>query len=262
MNFPHVETWLHRINPSLKLVLFVVLFLAILFIHNLNVLINFTYASLLLLFVFSGHPLRRLLLYSSPFIIIFISSATAMIFFGDGETTWWRWGLVHITEESFYRGLHIGFRALNFAAFGLLFALTTRPVNLFYSLMQQLKLPAKFSYSFMAGIRLLPIMFEEFQTLRQAAKVRGGLSGRGPASWYKKLRFYSIPLLAQSIRRAQRIAVAMEAKRFSSTRKRTYYYILSYSWYDALYVLVLVAAITGAYLAGSNWPYFPVTDVR
>lgn len=262
MNFSHNETWLHKINPSLKLLLFIVIFIAILFIHNLNTLINLTFASVTLLLAYSGHPLRRVLLFTSPFILIFISSSTAMIFFGDGETTWWRWGLVHITQESFYRGLHIGFRALNFAAFGLLFALTTRPVYLFYSLMQQLKLPAKFSYSFMAGIRLLPIMLEEWQTLQQAAKVRGGLSGRGPASWYKKLRFYSIPLLAQSIRRAQRIAVAMEAKRFTSGRKRTYYYIMSYSWYDAWYVLVLTAAVAAAMWIGSSWPYFPITDVR
>lgn len=262
MNFPHRETWLHRINPSVKLLLFILYFIAILFIHNINVMINLTYANLFLLIVFSGHPLLRLLLYSSPFIIIFISSSTAMMFFGDGETTWVKWGLLHITEESFYRGLHIGFRALNFAALGLLFALTTRPVRLFYSLMQQLKLPPKFSYSFMAGIRLIPIMFEEFQTLRQAAKVRGGIRGRGLRGAYKQLRFYAIPLLAQSIRRAQRIAIAMEAKRFASREARTYYYIIGYSWYDILYVVVLVAAVAGAWWTGSNWPYFDVLDVR
>ena len=170
MNFPHRKTWLHRINPSLKLIVFVLLFIIIVMIHNINIMINLTIANLLILFLFSGHPLRRLLLYSSPFLFIFVSSAAAMMFFGQGETTWVKWGLLHITEESFYRGLHIGFRALNFAAVGLLFALTTSPVKLFYSLMQQLKLPPKFSYSFMAGIRLIPIMFEEFQTLRHAAR--------------------------------------------------------------------------------------------
>lgn len=262
MNFPHNKTWLHHINPSVKLILLILNFIAILFIHNINVLINLTYVNLFLLIVFSGHPLPRLLFYSSPFIIIFISSSTAMMFFGDGVTTWFKWGLLHITEESFYRGLHIGFRALNFAAMGLMFALTTRPVNLFYSLMQQLKLSPKFSYSFMAGIRLIPIMFEEFQTLRQAAKVRGGLKVRGIRGVFRQLRFYSIPLLAQSIRRAQRIAIAMEAKRFAPRQTRTYYYMIGYSWYDVLYAAVLVITFTGAWWIGSNWPYFDITDVR
>lgn len=262
MNFPHRKTWLHRINPSLKLIVFVLLFIIIVMIHNINIMINLTIANLLILFLFSGHPLRRLLLYSSPFLFIFVSSAAAMMFFGQGETTWVKWGLLHITEESFYRGLHIGFRALNFAAVGLLFALTTSPVKLFYSLMQQLKLPPKFSYSFMAGIRLIPIMFEEFQTLRHAAKVRGGLEGRSLRSLYKKIRFYTVPLLAQSIRRAQRIAVAMEAKRFGMESKRTYYYIISYSWYDLLYLILLAAAVSFAYSAGLGMPYFDITDVR
>jgi energy-coupling factor transport system permease protein len=262
VNFEHKETWLHRVNPSVKLFAFVLYFIAILFIHNINVLINLTYANLFLIIMFSGHPFKRLLLYSSPFLLIFVSSSTAMMFFGEGETTWVRWGLLHITEESFYRGLHIGFRALNFAALGLMFALTTRPVRLFYSLMQQLRLPPKFSYSFMAAIRLIPIMIEEFQTLRQAARVRGGLNGRGLRAAYKKLSFYAIPLLAQSIRRAQRIAVAMEAKRFVSNRQRTYYYIVGFSWYDALYVIVLCGAIACAWWTGTGWPYFDITDVR
>src|SRR5690606_24542574 len=106
MNFTYRETWIHRINPSVKLILFVLYFIAILFIHNINVLINLTYANILLLAIFSGHPFRRLLLYASPFLIIFVSSSTAMMFFGTGETTWVRWGLLHITEESFYRGIH------------------------------------------------------------------------------------------------------------------------------------------------------------
>lgn len=105
-------------------------------------------------------------------------------FFGKGETTWWEWGLIHITEESFYRGLHLGFRALIFALLGLMFSLTTRPVFLFYSLMQQLKLKPKYAYSFMAGIRLIPIMIEEFQTIRQAMIVRGVEQRKGLANFF------------------------------------------------------------------------------
>ncbi len=183
-------------------------------------------------------------------------------FFGKGETTWVQWGLLHITEESFFRGLHLGFRALNFAALGLLFALTTRPVYLFYSLMQQVKLPAKYAYSFMAAFRLLPIMFEEFQTLRHALKVRGVQEKKGIKGIYEKIKFFSIPLLAQSIRRAQRIAIAMEAKRFSQMKGRTYYYNLGFSGYDVLFILYLVSMIAAAYIGSQYFPYFNIPDVR
>lgn len=225
-------------------------------------MINFCLVTILLLAFFSGHPWKRVLLFSIPFVIIFISTSTSMIFFGKGETTWFRWGLVHITEESFYRGIHLGFRALSFASVGLMFALTTRPVLLFYSLMQQLKLPPKFAYSFMAAIRLFPIMLEEFQTLRYALKVRGVSAEKGLRGFYQKLKFFSIPMLAQSIRRAQRIAIAMEAKRFSNSQKRTYFYQIGYSRYDLFFILYLLLAIPLAYWVSNQWPYFNILDVR
>lgn len=239
------ETWLHRINPSLKLLVMLALFISVLFIHNLNVLINLTIVLFLLFFTFTGYSFKSLLLFLFPFIIIFISTSTSMIFFGKGETTWFQWGLIHITQESFFRGLHIGFRALNFALLGIIFSVTTRPVYLFYSLMQQLKLPPKYAYSFLAGVRLIPIMIEEFQTIHYALKVRGASRARGFRGLFEQIKLYAVPLLSQSIRRAQRIAVAMEAKHFSSYSKRTYYYEIGFSKYDLLFVTSIVVLFLG-----------------
>lgn len=262
INLTYQETWLHRVNPSVKLIVSLALFITVLFIHHLDFMINFCLVSLFLLAFFTGHPWKRVILFSIPFLFIFISTSTSMIFFGKGETTWFRWGLVHITEESFYRGVHLGFRSLSFASVGLIFALTTKPVMLFYSLMQQLKLPAKFAYSFMAAIRLFPIMIEEFQTLRYALKVRGITEEKGIKGFYQKLKFFSIPLLAQSIRRAQRIAIAMEAKRFSLTKKRTYFYHVGFSGNDLILIVYLLLGIGVAYWCSHQWPYVNILDVR
>ncbi|RAV22133.1 energy-coupling factor transporter transmembrane component T family protein [Paenibacillus contaminans] len=262
IDFSYRETWLHRGNPALKLLLFVILFVYAMFVHNLDTLVYMTVFHFILLFSFSGHPLRRLLLYMSPFLLIFVSSAVSMALFGKGTTLWFEWGLVSVTKESFLRGIHLGFRALDFAVLGLTFALTTRPVYLFYSLMQQAKLPPKYAYSFMASIRLIPLLLEELQTLRYALKVRGMRRQRGIGGFYRKLKAYAVPLLAQSIRKAQRIAVAMEAKRFSEAKKRTYYYELSVSRIDAL-AIVAYAAIAAAAIGLSVYaPVFHMTDVR
>lgn len=258
----HDETWLHRVNPSFKLLLSMALFFVVLFTNNINFIINVTIVQLVLLLAYSGHPLRRLLLFMLPFALLFVSSSMSMMMFGKGDTTWLRWGLVHITEESFYRGMHLGFKTVNMALTGLIFALTTRPVALFYSLMQQCKLPAKFAYSFMAALRLMPIMAGEFQTLGMALKVRGVKRRVGLGGVYETLRLYAIPLLAQSIRRAQRIAVAMEAKRFSSARERTYYYRIGFSMRDAYLLLYIAAALGVALYVGQHFPYFHIGDVR
>jgi energy-coupling factor transport system permease protein len=261
LTFPHRETWLHSVNPTLKLIIFSLWFVVVILIHNFNVMMNVAIGSLILL-LWSGHPWRRLLLYSSPFLLVFVSTSTGMIFFGTGQTEWFKWGLVHITEESYYRGLHLGFRALSMAAAGLLFGLTTRPVYLFYSLMQHAKLPPKYAYSFMAAMRLMPILVEEFQTLRYALKVRGMRRQGFLRNLHSTLNRYAIPLLAQSIRRAHRIAVAMEAKRFAGNAKRTYYYAIGFSYRDFLFTVYTVVLFTLAYWVGDQFPYVNITDVR
>ena len=230
------ETWLHRVNPSLKLAVALLTCIVVLFVRDLE-LMAFIGSGLLLLFLlFTGQPLKRILLLLIPFCAIFVSTASAMIFFGNGETLWFEWGLIRITEESFLRGMLIGLRALVFAVLGLTFALTTRPVNLFYSLMQQLRLDPKYAYSFMAALRLIPIMTEEFETIRNARKVRGGERVKGLQGILFKMKVYTIPLLSGSIRRAHRIAVAMEAKRFSGKESRTYYYDIGFSGNDVLFL--------------------------
>ncbi|WP_256758642.1 energy-coupling factor transporter transmembrane protein EcfT [Cohnella sp. WQ 127256] len=261
LTFPHRETWLHQVNPTLKIVLFSLWFLAVILIHNFNVMLNVAIGSLLLL-PWSGHPWKRLLLYATPFLLVFVSTSTGMMFFGKGETDWFRWGLVNITEESFYRGLHLGFRALSMAAVGLLFGLTTRPVRLFYSLMQQGRLAPKYAYSFLAALRLVPIIIDEFQTLRHALKIRGMRKRGWFIGFYQLVHRYAIPLLAQSIRRAHRIAVAMEAKGFAGRAKRTYYYSIGFSYRDIVFVTYTLAVFGVAFLAGTYWPYLDIIDVR
>ena len=262
LNIPYHETWLHRVNPGFKLITFALMFLVVILIHNLNMMIYLSIAMLLLL-IGSGHPPLRLLLYASPFILVFISTSTGMIFFGKGETTWWKYGIIHITEESFLRGVHLGCRALSMAAIGLLFGLTTRPVRLFYSLMQQWRLPPKYAYSFLAAMNLIPILVYEFQTLRHALMIRGG--GNRTPKWniYALIKSYAIPLLAQSIRRAQRIAVAMEAKGFQSENKRTYYYRIGYSNSDVWFIVYFIGVVVSAYGLGLSVPLVEhAVDVR
>lgn len=257
------ETWLHGVNPSLKLLGSVMVFFLLMFTDNINILANATWMLLVLLFAGTGHPVRRLLLLLLPFALLFVSSSTSMIFFGKGETTWLRYGLVHVTEESFYRGLHIGLKTVDMALAGMIFALTTRPVRLFYSLMQQLRMPAKYAYSFMAALRLMPMAAEEYRTLQMALKVRGVRYSQGPGGWISRLQHAVIPLLAQSIRRAQRIAVAMEAKRFSAAGgERTFYYTIGWSVRDAGFVALLAGCAAAAFYLGHYAPFFHVGDVR
>lgn len=256
------DTWMYQINPTLKLSVMMLVFILILFTHNPNTLMNLAMFMFLFFLLFNGYSLKIVLLILLPFLFIFVSTSSSMIMFGKGDTTWVKWGFIHITEESFYRGIHIGLRAFVFGLLGLLFSMTTKPVNLFYSLMQQAKLSPKYAYSFLAGYRLIPIMIEEFNVIHRAMKVRGIGRQKGIGRAVNKLKAYSIPLLSQSIRRAFRIGVAMETKQFSSNAKRTYYYKIGFSKLDVCFICVIILIIASSHILSTHFPYLPIQDVR
>ena len=114
--------------------------------------------------------------------------------------------------------------------------------------MQQFKMPPKYAYSFIASIRLLPYIVEELHTRANALKVRGVTYSRGIKGAYERFRDFSVPLISQSIRRAQRIAVAMEAKSFQMSAKRTYYYPATFSALDGVFAGAIIAGAAAAYL--------------
>lgn len=235
--------FLHKVNPTLKLFILLVSFIGVLFIEDIYVVLCYLVV-LFFLFVLSTQlTLRQNLLLLLLLLLLFISTATSMVFFGKGTITWFCWGLIHITEESYYHGMFLGIRTLVFAFLGILFSLTTKPVLLFYSLMQQLGLKPKYAYSFMAGIRLLPMAMEEFQIIKKAIYVRGIKRRWGIGGAIHKLKLYTVPLLAQSIRRAYRIAIAMETKLFLHYANRTFYYKIQFSKFDFLFICLFLGIV-------------------
>ncbi|WP_339158889.1 energy-coupling factor transporter transmembrane component T [Paenibacillus sp. FSL W8-0186] len=259
---PRRTTWLHRANPAAKLGMIVLLFLLTLFTHSLDFIAYQAIAVFLVLFLMSGHPPWKIMLLLLPLLFVFVSSSITMILFGKGDTLWWKWGIIRISEESFYRGIHIGFKSVTFAAEGLLYVLTTSSVALFYALMQKVKLAPKYAYSFMASVRLLPMVWEEFLIRRSALQIRGVRHSRGIRGWIEQAKLYAVPLLSQSIRRAHRVAVAMESKSFHNSRRRTYYYTSEFTLYDLGLLLLLASAFAVAYSLANIYPLFGILDVR
>ncbi|MBS4196240.1 energy-coupling factor transporter transmembrane component T family protein [Lederbergia citri] len=245
---PARETWLYRVNPALKFAMFFALLLVVLFNQHVAFTFNQMILYGILLYGFSGYSWRRLLLFSLPIILSFFSSALTMMLFGKGETVWWSWGLIKISEESFNYGLLLGYKTACFGFLGLAFVLTSRPILFFYALMQQFRLPSKYAYSFIASIRMLPVIVDELQTRSNALKVRGVQFSKGIRGYFERLRMYTVPLFAQSIRRAQRVAVAMEAKRYQMGAKRTYFYPTNYSKMDIVFVVIMTISFVSAYL--------------
>ncbi|BDZ71311.1 hypothetical protein GCM10025861_18280 [Methanobacterium petrolearium] len=70
-------------------------------------------------------------------------------------------------------GVAIALRIYALLLFSFPFVLTTEPSNFIRSLIQNLKIPYRFSYGVLVAFRFVPMMETEFNVIRSAHKVMG-----------------------------------------------------------------------------------------
>lgn len=128
-----------------------------------------------------------------------------------------------MSEASLIIGVSLGLRVLCFASYSLLFVTTTDPSRFILSLIQHLRVPYRFGYAMLAVYRFLPMLGYEFLLIRGAQRIRGVPPRRGVRGWVLEAVRYMIPLLATALRRAERVAIAMEARGLGPGLHRTYY---------------------------------------
>jgi energy-coupling factor transporter transmembrane protein EcfT len=100
------------------------------------------------------------------------------------------------------------------AATSVLFAQTTEPTALVDSLVQQARVPERFAYGALAAYQAVPRLSEVLLTLRQARRIRGLRW-----SWHPRVL---VGLLVLSVRHADRLALAMDARGFGLAGRSRY----------------------------------------
>jgi energy-coupling factor transport system permease protein len=119
------------------------------------------------------------------------------------------------------RGLSLGLRLLGIALSGVLAIASTDPTDLADSLQQQAHLSPRLAIGVLAAVRMLPILAVEWQVLGMARRARGVSAGRSPIEAARLGFGMLLPLLVGSVRRATRLASAMEARGFGAANCRT-----------------------------------------
>ncbi|WP_188207523.1 energy-coupling factor transporter transmembrane component T family protein [Alkalibacillus aidingensis] len=189
-------------------------------------------------FAFSHISIKKWLLIFSPFVLLALGFAwMRMLYtseaFDSGPVLIQFWH-IEITKGAMEVAASLALRSLCFVALSLLFVLTTDSTKFMLSLMQQCKLSPKLTYGVLAGYRFLPTFKHELDVLRQAHRIRGVGRAKGIRGRIQQFRRYSIPLLANAIRKAERVAIAMESKGFTGERERTHYHemkVTKRDWY-------------------------------
>jgi energy-coupling factor transport system permease protein len=118
--------------------------------------------------------------------------------------------------ESLGSGVGLGLRLFGIAMAGLVALVTTDPTDLADALQQQLHLSTRVAVGTLAAMRLLPVMAGEWQTLALARRARGVDAGWSPLAAARIAFGMLLALLVGAVRRATRLATAMEARGFGA----------------------------------------------
>jgi energy-coupling factor transport system permease protein len=151
----------------------------------------------------------------------------------------------------FSAGLALGLRLLGIALSGVIAIATTDPTDLADSLEQQARLSPRLAVGVLAALRMLPILAIEWQLLGMARRARGVSAGLSPVTAARLAFGKLLALLVGAVRRATRLALAMEARGFGTAPCRT---IASPQRMRAADWGLLVAAVAlGATALGIGW---------
>ena len=235
------DTFLAALNPSVKLFAHLLVMVLLMTTTNPKVTLGIWILGVFIGICLGGWKVRFLLTRLLPYLGFFILVFWMMAAFGEGTETIWKWAWFHITVESMNHGLLIGLRMLGFVTYGLLFTTTTDLTLLIMSFIHQCKLSPKWAYGFLAGFRFIPLFQSEFNQMKIAHKVRGYRQKNRSKAFMR----YALPLFTQGIRKAERIAIAMEVRGFTGARDRTYYQRTKVVTKDLAYLLSLLVAVIG-----------------
>jgi len=113
-------------------------------------------------------------------------------------------------------GVAIGLRLAGIALAGIVAVASIDPTDLADALVEHLHAPRRFTVGALAAFRLMPLFADEWQTIAMARRARGLDNGRVTA-------FFSMTrsLFVAAIRRATRLAVAMDGRGFADPGCRT-----------------------------------------
>ena len=257
MQPPRPRSFLQRRNPSIKLLAVVLTAIALTFIFD-----PVTPAVIFLVTLVAGRWLGGLKLGTQlrpllVFVLAGVAILLANIFFNKenaASQALLYLGPVKITGPALWAAGTLWLRLLSFALLSLVFIRTTEPQHLILSLVHQLRLSYRVAYGIMVGYRMLPVFQAEYRTIRAAHRVRGVREGSSPLAFWSRTRRYAIPLLAGAVRKAGRIAVAMDARAFGALPDRTYRERMVVLWADWAFLAVVVAlvavVVVGLWLAG------------
>jgi energy-coupling factor transport system permease protein len=242
------DSWLHRLDPRAKIAVTLALAVAL-----------FTRQSFVALGVYAALALAGLILSRvppswfwrglKPVLWLAALTVVAQLLFAHGDVLA-SWGPFAVTREGLVTAGLLCLRLVILVVLGLLLTFTTAPIPLTDGLawllrpLRALRLPTEeLALMVTIALRFIPTLLGEVETIMRAQRARGAdFSHGGPVRRARALLPVLVPLFVLSFRRADQLALAMEARCYEPGQRRTRLHPLHAGWGD----LILCALTAGA----------------
>mgnify|MGYP002532178714 FL=1 len=257
------DSFLHKMDARVKLVLCLVFMVGIFFVVSF---VGFAWLTLFLLLAiaFSKVPLKSILKSIKGIIILLALTVLLNVFFTKTGNLLWEWWIFQIYDEGLKFAAKMLLRLTYLVMGSSLLTLTTTPVDLTHaieSLMKPLRV-VRFPVHELALIMSLtlsfiPSLIEETDRIIRAQKARGANFDTG--NLVKRAKAFVpilIPLLVGGFRRAEELANAMNSRCYEGATVRTQMRVMKVSWRDfvgAIVVLLFFTAVFVVYGMQNSW---------
>ncbi len=250
-----VDSWVHRLDPRVKILLTIALIVAVFLVHSpagYALILAFMYLVSRLAHV----PFKLLLKGLKPLRFILILTFILNVFFtaNTEEAPLLDLGFTAIRASGLRQAVHFSLRLVFLVISTSLMTLTTSPIQLsdgmelLLSPLKVIHFPAhELAMMMSIALRFIPSLLEETDKIMKAQMARGADFESGNLiARAKAMVPLLVPLFVSSFRRAGDLAMAMEARCYHGGEGRTRLRVLKLTLDDllaALCVLILILLI-------------------
>ncbi|SMB83634.1 energy-coupling factor transport system permease protein [Desulfonispora thiosulfatigenes DSM 11270] len=237
---------IHKLDPRTK-ILSIVFYMISLFIINNFTGYLYTVVFSIIIILLSQIPVKLYIKGLKPLILIIILAVSLNIFMTPG-TVIYKYGFLKVTEEGLRQGIFMGTRLILLVTVTSVLTLTTTPISLTDGIESILKPFKKFgvpahelAMMMSIALRFIPTLIEETEKIMKAQMARGADFESGNLiRRAKALVPLLVPLFLGAFRRADDLAMAMEARCYRGGDNRTRMKQLNYSNLDFITFFIIL----------------------
>jgi energy-coupling factor transport system permease protein len=213
----------------------------------------------LFIILVSGLPFMLVLKSVKPLLFIIVLTLVLHAVMGQGEHVLYQWKFIKVTEEGLQLGVQMAMRLILLLMISSILTFTTSPIVLTDGIEALLRpfriigVPAhELAMMMTIALRFIPTLMEETDRIIKAQTARGAdFSGGNLLVRAKNMLPILVPLFISAFRRADDLAVAMEARCYRGGEGRTRMHQLAYRSGDVM-AFVFAFAMIGL-LAFLRW---------